>query len=350
MLNFDHKKLKTQMLDVLKKLQLDKDSIHHVTESLIETSLRGTDSHGINLFPHYVNAIKSGRINKKPSFSFEEKNKTTAILNADNAIGHHSGAVAMQKAIEKAKEYGMGAVAVKQSSHFGAAAYFALMGAEENCLGFSFTNADALVKAINAKESFFGTNPICFTAPLSHEDPFCLDMATSMISWNKRNNYLREKLQLGENLAYDKEGLPTTDPAKASSLAPAGDYKGFGLGMMVDILTSVLAGSLISKDIAPMYTSDISLQRNIGHFFMAIDIRGFSDVDSFKTRLQNMVDKIREMDKLDKEDVMVPGDPEKKMKFLRLKNGIPIDNEKFKEFLSITKKFKECVIDGESVS
>ena len=295
MLKFNHIKLKKEMESILKNLNFSEDSIYHLVNSLIETSLRGTDSHGINLFPHYINGIKSQRINSNPKFVFEDKSPTTSVLDANNAIGHHSGAVAMEKAIENAKKYGMGAVAVKQSSHFGAAAYFGLMAAQKNCLGFSFTNADALVKAANAKKSFFGTNPICFTAPLLDEDPFCLDMATSMISWNKRNNYLRENISMEEGWAYDEEGVPTIDPSLAVSLKPAGGYKGYGLGMMVDILTSVLAGSLISKDILPMYTSDIKEKRNIGHFFMAIDIEGFSNIDDFKEQLQNMVDRIRRL-------------------------------------------------------
>lgn len=345
MLKFNHIKLKKEMENILKNLNFSEDSIYHLVNSLIETSLRGTDSHGINLFPHYINGIKSQRINIDPKFVFENKTPTTSVLDANNAIGHHSGAVAMQKAIENAKKYGMGAVAVKQSSHFGAAAYFGLMAAQKNCLGFSFTNADALVKAANAKKSFFGTNPICFTAPLLDEEPFCLDMATSMISWNKRNNYLRENISMEEGWAYDEDGVQTIDPSLATSLKPAGDYKGYGLGMMVDILTSVLAGSLISKDILPMYTSDIKEKRNIGHFFMAIDIEGFSNIDDFKQQLQNMVDRIRDMEKLSDDEVMIPGDPEKKSKKFRLTDGIPIDKVKYQEFINISDKFKECLVN-----
>ena len=343
MLKFDHNKLKEKMKKVLNGLDFNEDSIFHVTNSLIETSLNGTDSHGINLFPHYINAIKSGRINSQPSFNFENRTSTTSVLDANNSIGHHSGAVAMQKAIQNAKLNGIGAVAVKQSSHFGAAAYFGLMAAEENCLGFAFTNADSLVKATNAKESFFGTNPICFTAPLLNEAPLCLDMATSLISWNKRNNFLREDVLMDERWAFDENGQSTTSPAEATSLRPIGDYKGFGLGMMVDILTSVLAGSLISKDILPMFSSDIKEKRNVGHFFMAIDIESFSDTVGFKTRLQSMVDRIRSMEKLNDEEVMVPGDPEKKAKLYRAENGIPVDSTKYDEFLGISDEFKECL-------
>ncbi|MEY8211138.1 MAG: Ldh family oxidoreductase [Gammaproteobacteria bacterium] len=343
MLRFDHVKVKKTMIDVLEELGLNKDSIRHMTDSIVETSLRGVDSHGINLFPHYVNVIRSGRISKSPKFNVEIKTLTTAVLDADGALGHHAGVVAMEKAILCAKKNGMGAVAVKNSSHFGAAAHFGLMAAHEGCLGFSFTNADALVKATNAKESFFGTNPVCFAAPMAGEDPFCLDMATSTISWNKRNNYLRENRKLEGGWAFDKDGFETINPSDAVSLSPTGDYKGFGLGMMVDILVSVLAGSFISKDIKPMYGLDIKERRNIGHFFMAISIDGFSELDGFKERLKDMVDRVRSMEKTSSNDVLVPGDPEKKTKVIRLKSNIPVDEVKYQEFLNISKDFEKCL-------
>lgn len=344
MLKFDDVGLKAQLEQTLEELGVDGDSIYYVANSLISTSLRGTDSHGINLFPHYVNAVKCGRINRRPEFDFSYNSPTTAVLNADHAFGHHSGACAMLRSIEMAKKYGMGSVAVNKSSHFGAAAYFGLMAARDNCLGFAFTNADALVKASNARESFFGTNPICFTAPLLDEEPFCLDMATSMVSWNKRNNYLREMRVMENGWAFDIHGKPTKDPQEAASLNPAGEYKGFGLGMMVDILTSILSGALISKDILPMYHSDLKVQRNIGHFFMAIDISGFTDVHNFKKRLQDMTLRVRSLSAVNEvNDVMIPGDPEKKCQIERLKSGIPVDDLKYKEFLEIDPRFEKCL-------
>jgi ureidoglycolate dehydrogenase (NAD+) len=345
MLRYDSTRLNQSMRFVLQDLGVNDASITHLVTSVIETSLRGTDSHGINLFPHYVNAINSGRINKNPAFKFERISKTTAVLNADHAVGHHSGAVAMHECIEKAKAQGMGAVAVKNSTHFGAAAYFGLMAAHEDCIGFAFTNADALVKASNAKEAFFGTNPVCFTAPLTDEGPLCLDMATSMVSWNKVNNYRSADKPLPENWAFDEEGHMTTDPHRARTLFPAGDYKGYGLGMMVDILCSVLSGSLTSKDIAPMYTSDIRERRGISHFFMAIDIKKFVEPGIFKSKLSSMVERIRNLERLTDEDVLAPGDPEKRSRVIRLKQGIPIDDKKHQEFLAISNVFDQCRVN-----
>ncbi|MES2780160.1 MAG: Ldh family oxidoreductase [Bacteroidota bacterium] len=333
------------METILLEKGVNKDAVHHVVSSILQTSLRGVDSHGINLFPHYCRAVDSGRVNKQNVMVINQTAPSTAIVDAVDSFGHHSGAVAMDYAIKLAGETGMAAVNVTNSTHFGAAAYFALRAANHNMLGFSFTNADALVKAFNSQKAFFGTNPICFTAPLLNEEPLCLDMATSLVSWNKINNYRRTNETIPAQWAYDEFGQPTTNPHVAKSLSPAGEYKGFGLGMMVDILCAVITGGLISKDILPMYNSPIEAKRKISHFFMAIDIQKFSAPDMFKANLQGMVDRIRLLPKLSEGEVMVPGDPEKKYYADRIISGIPMDDVKFEEFMEISQSFKKAVIN-----
>jgi ureidoglycolate dehydrogenase (NAD+) len=207
----------------------------------------------------------------------------------------------------------------------------------------AFTNADALVKAKGSTQAFFGTNPICLTTPLQNEEPFCLDMATSMVSWNKIKNYRREGIDIPDTWAYDAEGKPVTNPNEARSLEPAGDYKGFGLGMMVDVFCGILANGLISKDILAMYNTPLDEARKVSHFFMVIDPEKFLPLADFKQNMQSMVDRIREMPTQEGvEAVMVPGDPEKKTKTERLKSGIPILEDIWQEFLEISPDFKRA--------
>ena len=242
---FKHDLLSLLMTNELHKREVSPGAVKNVVECLIQTSLRGVDSHGINLFPHYCKAVDAGRINSSPHITITAISDSTAILDADHTFGHHAGAIAMSEAIRISKKSGIGAVSVKNSTHFAAAAYYGLMAADNDCIGFAFTNADSLVKAANAKEAFFGTNPICFTAPLNTEGPLCLDMATSLVSWNKIVNFRREEKTIPSNWAFNQHGLPISDPHKAVSLNPAGEYKGFGLGMMVDILCALLSNSII---------------------------------------------------------------------------------------------------------
>lgn len=336
--------LSAKMKEVLKSKGVNNESLTHCVDSLVQTSLRGVDSHGINLFPHYCRAVDGGRINKNPSFTIEKKAVSAAILHADHGFGHHSGAAAMDYAIKQAKETGMCAIGVIDSSHYGAAAYFALRAAEQDCIGWSFTNADALVKAHNSKEAFFGTNPVCFTAPMAGEGPFCLDMATSGVSWNKIKNYRLADREIPGDWAYNEHGQFVTNPHDARSLRPTGDYKGFGLGMMVDILCGVLTGGMISKDMMPMFNSPIDQPRKVSHFFMAMDISKFTDPNSFKQNLQSMADRIRLLPKLTDDEVMVAGDPEKKQHKIRTVSGIPVEDNVWEEYLKIDAGFASCTL------
>jgi LDH2 family malate/lactate/ureidoglycolate dehydrogenase len=344
MIYFDWQKCEQLMQQNLLDRGVDEFASSHVTKSLVMTSLRGVDSHGINLFPHYIRALESGRINPHPRLEISRTAASTAVIDADHAFGHHSGSVAISEAMNMASESGIGAVAIGNSSHFGAAAYFAIQAANQGYVGFAFTNADALVKAHAAKSSFFGTNPICFTAPLAVEDPLCLDMATSLVSWNKVINYRNQGKNLPLNWAFDQDGVSVADPSLAVSLNPAGSYKGFGLGMMVDILCALLSGGLVSKDILPMYTSPLNIQRRVSHFFMAINIEKFTELTTFKDSLQSLVDRVRALEPIDKNTcVQVPGDPEKKMFKERSLSGIPIEPSKLEEFLLIDNDFINAV-------
>lgn len=336
--------LKETIFSTLVNQNVVEEAATHVTESLVSTSLRGVDSHGINLFPHYVRAVKAGRIKVQPNISVTQTASSTSKLDADHAFGHHAGSVAMAEAVKLAHQTGIGAVSVSNSTHFGAAAYFALQATKYDCIGFAFTNADALVKAYGAKEAFFGSNPICFAAPLEEEEPYCLDMATSLVSWNKILNFRSRGEKIPTDWAFDAEGSFVDDPALAVSLNPAGSYKGFGLGMMIDILTALLAENPISKDLLPMYSAPIEARRKISHFFLALSIGHFTNPDSFRISLQSMVKRIRNMQSSDPDvPVMVAGDPQKITYASRLESGIPVEETKLAELITTNSAFANVI-------
>lgn len=334
------------MREALAERKVDPESAHHVVSALVQTSLRGVDSHGINLFPHYCRAVVAGRINGNPRLMIDKTGESAAVVDADHAFGHHAGAVAMDLAIELGKKTGVGAVSVRNSTHFGAAAYFGLRAPEKECLGFAFTNADALVKAFGARQAFFGTNPICFTAPMAREGPYCLDMATSLVSWNRIKNHRRGKERIPAHWAFDEEGNSVTDPDSARTLNPVGEYKGFGLGMMIDILCGALAGGPMDGDILPMFSPPPSpIKRRISHFFVAVDISRFIDPSVFKKTVQGVADRIRVLPPLDPErPVMVAGDPEKKSYGVRVASGIPVHESISEEFFSLSPLFRKAIL------
>jgi len=310
-----------------------------VVEALLFASVRGVDSHGIRLLPHYLRELKAGRINPKPKMQFTQTAPATGIVDADHTFGPTATVFAMDKAIHMAGECGVAAVSVKNSTHFGPAGYYAELAAKKDCIGFAMTHADSLMKSHNGTRAYFGTNPIAFSAPLEGEGPLCLDMATSRVNWNKVRQMRERGERLPDGWAADKEGKETDDPHEARALLPAGEYKGFGLSMMVEVLCGVLSGMPFGRNIVDMYTEPISRKRFLGHFVCVIDVSKFGDTNEFKKRMTEMVREVRSEPALDsKKPVVVSGDPEKKIKNDRMKTGIPFTKSEWEAFCAAGKE------------
>lgn len=319
------KKLKDSINEILIKAKVRNDVAMYVTEGLIQTSVRGVDSHGIRLLPHYLEGVKKGRINPNPNYKFIRTSFSTGTLDADHTFGHAAGMEAVKKAIELANEAGTGYVAVYNSSHFGAAAYYALEIAKHDMIGMSFTNTDALIKTYGGKRPFLGNNPICFAAPCKNEEPFCLDMATSVVTFNKIRQLRDAKLSAPSGVGADRQGIETTDANKITMLLPIGGYKGYGLSLMVEILCSLLTGMPYGPHIPKMFEAPMNEKRYLGHFVSAIRIDCFLDKEIFKNRLYELISELRNEPALDSNAaVQVAGDPEKKVAKERIKNGIPM--------------------------
>lgn len=329
---------------ILSKVGLDLFSMKAVSNGLCESSLRGVDSHGICLLPHYVNSAISGRKNPSPKFSFSKKFPTIGILDADNAFGHAAGMQAIKHSIQISDEYGIGSVAVKNSSHPGALASMVLNAARKGYIGFGFTHADSLMLTQNGTRPYLGTNPICFAVPRKEEEPFCVDMATSMISWNKLLNHKIANVDLDRNVAADKNGDMTLNPNEAYSLFPAGSYKGFALATMVEILCSVFTGMAFGRNIPSMYKTPMDKQRHLGQFYITIRADGCIEYEDFIISMQQLTDEIRSEPPYDNEKIMMANDPEIISSKERLINGIPIADELFISLMKLSKKYNIALI------
>lgn len=327
----------------LLKENVEPQVAEYVAEGLTSTSLRGVDSHGIRLIHHYLAGVKSGRINPKPVYKVEKKLPTTAVLDADDTFGHAAGMEAAKVAMEMAAEYGSGQVAIKNSTHFGAAAYFALEIASHDMIGTSFTHSDSLIIPTHGKRSFLGNNPVCFAAPVNGEGPFCLDMATSIITFNAVRRLREIGGQAPGNVGTNKDGVPTTDPKEIIMLLPVGSYKGYGLSLMVEILCSMLTGMNFGPHISKMF-EDMEQKRHLGHFISATNISGFQEISVFKRRLSQLLNELRQEPPLDvHQKVMVAGDPEKQKGIIRGQEGIPLTGEEFAQFRKLNETYKLAV-------
>lgn len=325
---------------VLSKAGVREDVSCHVSEGLVNASVRGIDSHGVRLLPHYLKGVVGGRINPNPNYTFKKTSASTGKLDADHTFGHAAGVKGMNMAIELATEAGTGHVAVYNSSHFGVAAFFALLAARRDMIGMCFTNATPHVLTTGSNRAFFGNNPICFVAPCDGEEPFCLDMATSAITFNRVMQHKEGNVPIPHNSVADANGNPTTDPESAKYLLPIGDYKGYGLSMMVDILCSLLSGMPCGIDVSEMYSGKMSERRYLGHFFVALRIDCFEEISVFKKRLAGMMKALRSEPRRDMNiPVQVPGDPEKKIAETRTKEGIPISRQLLDDFIQISQDY-----------
>lgn len=316
------------------------DVIKHVSEGLLNASIRGVDSHGIRLLPHYVASVEGGRINPNPQYRFESTASAAGTFDADHTFGHAAGIEAMHRAVDMASGAGAGIVSVYNSTHCGTSAFFALEAAKKGLIGLAFTHANSLLNTPNTTRPFFGLNPIAMAVPCEGEEPFCYDSAPSVITWNKLLQLKQENIDAPLLSGADDKGIPTSDPHKITQLLPIGGYKGFGLAMIVDILCGLLTGMPVGRDISDMYKTPLSQKRYLGQIYMAINIGAFQPIDVFKNRMKKLMDDVRNEPKTDGNiAVMVPGDPEKKAATERLKNGIPVKEHDLNAFKVLADKY-----------
>ena len=324
---------------IFNKVGLDKFSNDCVTKGLCEASLRGVDSHGIRLLDHYVSSAINGRKNPKPNFKFKKKYPALGILDANNAFGHAAGLKAIKHCMKMSNKYGVGIVAVKNSSHPGALASIVLEAAKKNYICWGFTHADSLLLSSNGKRAYFGTNPICFAAPRKNEEPFCLDMATSKISWNKLLSFKDNKLNLDNELAADQYGNSTILTSKAKTLIPIGDYKGYGLASMIEVLCGIFTGMDFGRSIKSMYKTSIKQKRKLGQFYIVMKADGVLSTKFFLERMFHFSKQVRKEPAKKNKKVLLPNDPEILVSKLRMKKGIPLDNKVINDFKKLSEEY-----------
>jgi ureidoglycolate dehydrogenase (NAD+) len=302
-----------------------RDDAWQVAWHLVETNLRGTDSHGVARIPHYIRRIKAGSIQPKPMMAFDRLAASMGRVDGGHGLGHLVMGRAVEEVIGLASEAGSGWVSVCNSSHCGALAPFGLRLAKAGMIGIVFSHVDPMVLPYGSAEPFCGTNPICLTVPGENEEKtLCLDMATSIVPWNLVANAAREGVPIPAGWAVDEKGEETTDATRVHALYPFGMHKGSGLGIMIDAFCSLLSGAPYGPDVPKMY-GDLSQQRRLGGLVGAIRIDAFAAPDEFRRRAAEMAMRIGSLAPAKGFDrVLVPGQPEIESKQLRSRTGIPI--------------------------
>lgn len=283
-----------------------------MASSLVLAELRGVRSHGVVRLPIYVERIRRGLIAPRARLTVVREAKAAAAWDANDGHGIPAGVQAMEACIEKARACGVGVVTVRRSNHFGMAWYFVRRAVQQDMIGVAASNADSFVAPWGAGRRYLGTNPLAVGVPAGEEPPVALDMATSVVAHGRVFLAKQRGQSIPIGWALDKEGEPTTDPAAAleGALLPFGEAKGSAISLLIDLICGPLAGALTGPLIAPLYTG-LDRPQGLGHFFMAIDIRAFTDVAEFKRQVDDSMRAVRALPPASGFDrVYLPGEPE----------------------------------------
>ncbi len=276
------------------KAGLNDTDAHNVTEMLVWADARGIHSHGAVRVEYYVERIVKGGINAKADMIFEKTGNATGIYHGDNGLGFTAALNAMDEAIDIAKTEGIAAVGVSRMSHSGALGYFTEYAASKDMIALSVCQSDPMAVPFGGSEPFFGTNPIAFAAPALDGKMFSLDMATTVQAWGKvlvaRSKH--EKIPLG--WAVDKDGNDTDEAKDVHALLPISGPKGYGLMMMVDVLSGTLLGVPSGKHVSSMY-HDLTEGRNLGQFHLVINPEMFIGLDDFKKNLSEVIEELHDV-------------------------------------------------------
>jgi LDH2 family malate/lactate/ureidoglycolate dehydrogenase len=343
---------------IFQKIGCSDEHADTATKALLSADLRGIDSHGVARLSGYVRLWEVKRVNATPDIKIIHETPSTAVVDGDSGLGLVVAPVAMQIAIEKAKNVGTGWVSVQNSNHFGIAAYHAMMALEHDMIGMAMTNASPLVAPTFSIDKMLGTNPICVAAPAGNEPAFVADLSTTTAANGKLEILQRKNLQTPDGWVQDKDGNPSNDPHAlkgGGALLPLGgdrqhgSHKGYALGAIVDIFSALLSGANYAPWVPPFpaYVPVPSQQpgKGIGHFFGAMRVDAFRPADDFKKHMDNWIKGFRSARPIKgQEKVLVPGDPEREFVHERMKNGIPLLDMVVEDLNKLGERFAVALI------
>lgn len=340
------------MYDVFVAVGVPEADAKIVAEILIAADKLGIDSHGISrLKPIYLQRIKQGILSPVTKIDVVRQGPTTAVLDGNHGMGHVIAKRAMKMTLDKAKEYGMGMVAVRNSSHYGIAGYYTLMAAKAGMIGITGTNARPSIAPTFGVQPMLGTNPLTFSLPTDEDFPFFLDCATSMSQRGKIEVYDRRGEEIPKGWVIGSDGTTRTDTHEilkdlskgAAALTPlggldeeTGSHKGYGYATLVEILSAALQGGVFLHALSGLKDGKL-VPHALGHFFIAIDVEAFTDLKDFKKITGEILRELRDSKKAPgRERIYTAGEREYLASLERAEKGIPIGESLQKELKELT--------------
>jgi len=342
---------------VFQKLDVPPDDARLTATVLVTSDLRGIQSHGVARLRRYVRGLQSGVMLARPQERIVTQTSATALVDAGAGLGQPVSCRAMQKAIQSAQSIGVGFVAVRNSNHFGIAGYYAMMALEHDCIGLSMTNSDALVVPTFGRNALLSTNAIALAAPAGKERPFVLDMSTSTAAHGKLEVYDRLGKPIPLGWATDEHGVAADDARRVmenlsrragGGLLPLGGegellggHKGYGLGLMINILCAVLSGAAYADLVYPKTSEGKPLPSNIGHLFGAWRIDAFRPVEEFKAAMDDLQQRLKSAPKAEGQSrIYIHGEKEYENTERHLEEGIPLDPKVVADLRAIARELQ----------
>ena len=317
------------------KIGVPKEDAENIADNLILANLRGVDSHGIMRVPYYIQGIRKGFVQPKSDVRVVKESSNIALLDGGNGLGIPAATKATGLAIDKAKSTGIGVVGVKKLGHVGMLAYYIKKVIGHGFIGFACANSPAVMIPWGGRENIFGTNPMCIGFPVEGKKSIVLDMATSGIARFKIRVAALRGENIPEGVALDKQGKPTTDPNKALEgfTLPFGEYKGYGLALAIEVLSSALLGALQSKDI------ELHASTQGGFLISAVDISKFRDYEEYAKDVLHIISNVKSCSLAEGfTEVLIPGEIEEREAEKRIRDGIQIEDATWKELLNLAKE------------
>jgi L-2-hydroxycarboxylate dehydrogenase (NAD+) len=343
------------MIDVMEKAGIPRNDGAIIADVLVKADKLGFDSHGVNrLKPIYLDRINDGILDPITNMEIVRESPTTAVVDGHNGMGHVIAFKSMQLAIDKAKKYGMGMVAVRNSTHYGFAGYYPLMAVEHDMIGVTGTNARPSIAPTFGVENMLGTNPLTFGMPSDEDFPFLLDCATSITQRGKVEVYARMGKQMPKGWVIDENGESKTDSVEVlkdliagkAAFTPlggvgeeTGGYKGYGYATVVEILSSALQQGAYLKMLTGIKDGK-KVPYDLGHFFIAIDINAFVEPAEFKKTTGNILRELRASQKMPGESrIFTAGEKEHYTWLSRKDKGVPFNDALYEEFAGMCKTY-----------
>lgn len=314
----------------LEKAGLPAGNARVTGENLVFANLRGIDSHGVIRLKIYTDRIRAGGFNSKAQPTVVSEDASVALLDGQHGLGQVSGLRAMSLAIDKAKKSGMAFCSVRNTNHFGAAAFYAIKAVDQELIGLAATNAGPTMAPTGGREARLGNNPVAIAIPTGKHPPLILDLATGSAAWGKIFVAQQEGKKIPKTWALDKNGIPTDDPNAAADkglIQPFGGYKGYGLSLLIDILTGLLSGGGFSTHVKTLYQK-LETPSDVAHSFAALRVESFMPLPEFRNRVDEMIDLMHSCPPAsDGDRIYVPGEIEHETQVRRKAEGIPLNSQ-----------------------